>query len=162
MELLVAVRNATSGEVVRGEFDLDLVAGQDADVVHPHLSGDVSQQLVAVVELDTEHGVGQALKNRALHQNCVFFGSDDAYLPSCGIVRWPAPVLARANKGQRAQTTSLFPAPFGTNLSAAAICVGSGFEGRTDPGEDCVFVAEAINRHQETPLIEPVEEWAGL
>ena len=71
---LEAVRDATSGEVVRGEFYLHLVARQDADVVHPHLAGDVRQHLVAVVELDTEHGVGQRLQDRAFEHDGVFFG----------------------------------------------------------------------------------------
>src|SRR5262245_2062339 len=36
LALLVAVDDATSGEVVGGELDLDPVAGEDADAVHPH------------------------------------------------------------------------------------------------------------------------------
>src|ERR1044072_4766489 len=39
-ELLVAVDNSTHGEVVGGELDAHAVAGQDSDVVHPHLSTD--------------------------------------------------------------------------------------------------------------------------
>jgi hypothetical protein len=35
---LVAIRDTASGEVVRGEFHLHLVAWEDSDVVHPHLS----------------------------------------------------------------------------------------------------------------------------
>jgi len=35
---LVAIRDTTSGEVVWGEFHLHLVAREDSDVVHPHLS----------------------------------------------------------------------------------------------------------------------------
>ena len=55
--LLVAVRNATPGEVVRSELYLNLVAWQNADVVHAHLSGDMRQYFVAILELDTEHSV---------------------------------------------------------------------------------------------------------
>src|SRR3954452_13312678 len=54
---LVAVGDATSGEVVGSEFHLNLVAGQDADVVHPHFPGDVRQHFVAIFELDPEHRV---------------------------------------------------------------------------------------------------------
>jgi hypothetical protein len=36
--LLVAVRDTTSREIVSTELDDDLVAGEDADVVLPHLS----------------------------------------------------------------------------------------------------------------------------
>jgi hypothetical protein len=57
LSLLVSIGDPTSGEVVRGEFNLDLVTGQDSDVMHPHLSGDMGQNLVAVFELDTKHCV---------------------------------------------------------------------------------------------------------
>ena len=39
--LLVAVGDTTTLEVVRCQFDLDFVTGEDADVVHPHFAGDV-------------------------------------------------------------------------------------------------------------------------
>ena len=53
---------------------MHLVARQDADVVHAHLAGDVGQNLVAVVELDPEHGVREGLYNRSLENDCVFLG----------------------------------------------------------------------------------------
>ena len=71
--LLVAVRNATPGEVVRGELYLNLVAGQNTDVVHSHLSGDMRQYLVAILELNTKHGVRKRLDNGALKHDGVFF-----------------------------------------------------------------------------------------
>src|SRR5436305_13875627 len=46
--LLVAIGDAATGEVVRRQLHLDAVTGQDADVVHAHLSGDVREDLVAV------------------------------------------------------------------------------------------------------------------
>src|SRR4051794_26130099 len=55
--LLVPVGDPTPCEVVRRELHLHAIPGQDADVVHPHLPRDVSQHLVAVLELDSEHGV---------------------------------------------------------------------------------------------------------
>src|SRR5262245_54985737 len=51
--LLVAVGDATTAQVVRRELDLDPVARGDADVVHAHLPGDVSENLVPVLQLDT-------------------------------------------------------------------------------------------------------------
>ena len=63
--LLVAIRDATSGEVVGSQFHLHLVAGQDADVVHAHLSGDVREDLVTRIDLDAELGVGEGLYDRA-------------------------------------------------------------------------------------------------
>lgn len=54
---LIAIGNATSGEVIRGEFDLHFVAGENSDVIHPHLSGDMSQNFVAVLQLHPKHRV---------------------------------------------------------------------------------------------------------
>src|SRR4029079_15295716 len=69
---LVSIRDTASGEVVGGELYLHLVAGEDADVVHPHLAGDVSQHLVPVLQLDAEHRVRQRLDDRALEHDRVF------------------------------------------------------------------------------------------
>src|SRR3954468_14513280 len=70
--LLVAVGDATPVEVVRRELDLHAVAGKDADVVAPHLAGDVPEDLVVVVELHAEHRVREGLGDLALHLNLVF------------------------------------------------------------------------------------------
>lgn len=69
---LVSIGDPTSGEVVWGEFNLNLVARQDTDVVHPHLSGDVGQNLVAVFEFDAEHRVRERLGDRSFQDDCVF------------------------------------------------------------------------------------------
>src|SRR3954449_12810848 len=71
--LLVPIGDSTSAEVVRCELNLDAVSGQDADVVHAHLSGDVGQHLVAVLELDPEHGVGERLDDCPFEDDRVFF-----------------------------------------------------------------------------------------
>ena len=71
---LVAVGDAAPAEVVGGELDLHAVTGQDPDVVHPHLPGDVREHLVAVLELHSEHGVGQRLDDRPLDQDRVVLG----------------------------------------------------------------------------------------
>src|SRR5215475_7475367 len=66
--LLRPVRDATPGEVVRRQLQLHLVAGEDPDEVHPHLSRDVRQDLVPpVVQDHPEHGVGKRLDDRPFH-----------------------------------------------------------------------------------------------
>src|SRR5947209_10528648 len=72
--LLVPVGDATPAEVVGRELDLHPVAGEDPDVVHPHLPGDVCEHLVPVLELDPEHGVGQRFDDRPLDQDRVVLG----------------------------------------------------------------------------------------
>src|SRR3954453_22421546 len=69
---LVPVGDPTSAEVVGGELHLDAIARQDADVVHAHLPGDVSQHLVAVLELDAEHRIRQRFHDCALEHDRVF------------------------------------------------------------------------------------------
>ena len=49
ISLLVPVDDPPTTEVVGAQFDDDPVIGEDPDVVHPHLSADVSQDLVPVV-----------------------------------------------------------------------------------------------------------------
>ena len=70
---LVSIRDTASGEVVGGEFNLHLVARQNADVMHAHLPRDVSQHVVAVLELDTEHGIRKRLDDRAFEHDGVVF-----------------------------------------------------------------------------------------
>ena len=72
--LFHAVGDATLGQVVRRHLDLDLVAGQDADVVLAHAAGNVGRDHVAVLELDPEHGVREGLENRTFEFNAIVFG----------------------------------------------------------------------------------------
>src|SRR5207249_3005297 len=82
MGLLVAVRDAAAAEVVRRELDLHPVARRDADVVHPHLPGYVSKNLVPVLQLDTEHGVRQRLHDRPFDQDRVILRLGQRASPS--------------------------------------------------------------------------------
>ena len=55
-----------TGKVIRREFYLDLVAGEDADEVFAHFAGDVAEDLAggaALVKAELEHGVGQRGSN---------------------------------------------------------------------------------------------------
>src|SRR6478736_4503163 len=70
---LGAEHDPCPAQVVRCQLDGDLVAGQDADVVHPHLSGDMAENHMAVLQLHTKRGVGQILENLALHLNDIVF-----------------------------------------------------------------------------------------
>src|SRR5882757_10455342 len=70
--LLVAVDNAAAVEVVWAELNRDAVAGEDADEVFAHTSGDVSKGLMLVFKLDLEHGIWQGLDDHRHHFNCIF------------------------------------------------------------------------------------------
>src|SRR5205814_10715098 len=60
-------RDATSLEVIWRQLHEDLVARNDPDEVHPHLSRDVRQDRMAVLELHLEHRVGEGFGDRSLH-----------------------------------------------------------------------------------------------
>src|SRR5574340_245614 len=55
--LLEAIRDPAPAQVVGRQLDDDLVARQDADVVHTHLARDVSEHLVPVIEVYPKHRI---------------------------------------------------------------------------------------------------------
>src|ERR1700749_2322702 len=65
--------DASTTQIVRGQFHGHLVAGEEADVVHPHLSGDVTENHVPVLQLHTKRRIGKILENLTLHMNDVVF-----------------------------------------------------------------------------------------
>jgi hypothetical protein len=73
--LLVPINNAAPGQVVGRELHHDAVLGQDADVVLPHLSADVGENLVSVLQLNAEHRIGQGFDHATLDlDGTVFLG----------------------------------------------------------------------------------------
>src|SRR4051794_27648627 len=72
--LFVPVGDSSPVEVIRGELDLDPIPWKDADVVPTHLSGDVAEHVVSVVEFDPEHRVREGLGDLALHLYLLLFG----------------------------------------------------------------------------------------
>ena len=67
---LAAPGDASPGEIIGRNFDFDFIARIDADVVHPHLSGDVGDDDVTILKLDFEHCVRQSLDNDAFLFDC--------------------------------------------------------------------------------------------
>ena len=53
----MAVSDTTLREVIGRHLNLHLVAGQNLDVVHAHLAGDMGNNLMPVLQFDAEHGV---------------------------------------------------------------------------------------------------------
>jgi hypothetical protein len=75
----ISVSDATPGQVVRRELDLDPIAWKNADVVLAHLSGDRGEDIVAtLVKLNAEHGARQRFDDLSLDFDLVLFG----YLPA--------------------------------------------------------------------------------
>src|SRR6516164_710031 len=61
--------DASTTQIVRGQFNGHLVAGEDADVVHAHLAGNVTEHDVPVFQLHSKRSVRKILQNLALHLN---------------------------------------------------------------------------------------------
>jgi len=80
--LLVAIRDTTALQVVGRELNLDAISGEDTDVVHAHLAGNVGQHFVPVFELYSEHGVRKWLDHRPLEDDRVFFWLSQNYPPA--------------------------------------------------------------------------------
>jgi hypothetical protein len=71
--LFEPVNNSTPREIVRRQFDGNLVSGQNLDEMHSHFSGHVSQHLMTVFKLDLEGGVGQCVFDHAVDFNGLLF-----------------------------------------------------------------------------------------
>ena len=97
--LLVPVGDPTTSQVVRRQLNLDAIAGQNSDVMHPHFPRDMGQNFVAVFEFDAEHCVRQRLGDRSFQNDRVFFGlSQDT--DSC-VMDLKTPAQDRAKAGSR-------------------------------------------------------------
>ena len=71
--LLGSKYNPRPTQIVRRQFNSDLVPWQDADVVHAHLAGNMTQYDVSIFQLDSERGVRKVFYNLALHLNNIVF-----------------------------------------------------------------------------------------
>src|SRR3954469_21382804 len=78
--LSVSVGDAAAGQVVRRQLDLHLVAGEDADVVLAHLSGDGGEDGMTAVDLHPEHRARERLGDLAFDLDLLFFVRQFAFL----------------------------------------------------------------------------------
>jgi hypothetical protein len=70
----VAVRNATLGQVVGGEFQRHAVAIHDFDAVAPESAGHGREHLGTGLELDLKHSGFEFFDYFTGYFDCVFFG----------------------------------------------------------------------------------------
>lgn len=68
--------DSAAGQIVRRHLQRHLIPGQDADEVHPKLSGNMGQDLMLVGQFYLKHGVRKGFNNYALEFNDIFFGQD--------------------------------------------------------------------------------------
>jgi len=91
--LFEPVSYAAPFEVVGADLDLDAVARQNADPVHPHLPRIVGEHFVPVIGLDAERRVFKGLDDRPFQQ--------DGLLLSVGVRQCSSPPLPRLEHGTR-------------------------------------------------------------
>src|SRR5205823_9857954 len=94
----VAIGDSATGEVVRGELDLHLVARKDADVVLPHLPRDRREDAVPAVDLHPKHRAGQSLDDLAFDLDLLLFLS---HPPHRNRVRRTRSVNSKRTHGER-------------------------------------------------------------
>ena len=61
MRLFRSPCDSSLGKVVNGNFNRDLIAGEDLDIIHTQLTRNVGGNDVPVGKLDLEYGIGQCL-----------------------------------------------------------------------------------------------------
>lgn len=66
--LFISIDYSTLCGIIRCDLHLHLVAGEDPDVEHPHLSRDMADDMDLVLQLHPEHGIGQLFGDHAV--NC--------------------------------------------------------------------------------------------
>ena len=82
---LVPEHDATLGKVVRRNFDIYPVSGNDADIVFAHLAGEQPEDFVPIVEPDAELCVRQRLRYDALLFDCFLFRHVKGMFAECRI-----------------------------------------------------------------------------
>lgn len=80
----IAVNDAALTQIVRRNFYVNTIAWKNLDAVASETSGDVSQNCVAVVELDRERRAGKHLRDAAMNFERRLFGVDVARLGFAG------------------------------------------------------------------------------
>ena len=71
--LLGSEHNSGPAQIVRRQLHRYLVAGKNADIVHPHFTRDVAEYHVAVFQLYPKRRIWKILKNLTLHLDDVVF-----------------------------------------------------------------------------------------
>jgi hypothetical protein len=75
--LFASPGDPSARQIVGRHLYRDFVAGENADKVHPELSGNVREDDVSVSDIHLEHRVGQGLNHRALEFDYIVFCQSD-------------------------------------------------------------------------------------
>src|SRR6478736_6601820 len=94
----IPITDATPRQVVGAHLDAHPIAQQDADAELAHLAPGIGQQLVPIVELDLELGVGHGVDHRPIHFDRVVLRQRPNSSPRCALAGslWGRQLLAIA------------------------------------------------------------------
>lgn len=70
--LFEPIRDTSAGEIIRRQFDRHLIARQNSDEMHAHFSGNMRENLVTIIQLHSEHCIGERFSNRPLNLDDIF------------------------------------------------------------------------------------------
>jgi hypothetical protein len=107
----MAEGDSPTGQVIRGHLHLDAIPQQDTDIVLAHLASQVGQDLVPVIEPDSELSSGQSFDDQSLNLN-LFLRHIQPPVPFAGLLK----ILIR---------TSFDPADRFLLLHAALLTLGN-------------------------------------
>jgi len=66
--------DAAARQIIRGQLHPYFISRKDPDKIHADLSGNMGQDLMPILQFDTEHCIGQRFRNDSLDFNRFFFG----------------------------------------------------------------------------------------
>ena len=75
-------------QIVRGQFHLYFVTGNDPNKVLSHFSGDVSEHVAAIRQVDPEHGAGEDGGNGTFGFYGIFLGHEPYFVRSGTDRQW--------------------------------------------------------------------------
>ena len=75
-KLFGTIGNTPPGKIIGGKFYRHPVTGKNSNVKLSHLARYMSENNMAVVQLDTKHGVRQGLDHLAFNFDCFFLGQN--------------------------------------------------------------------------------------
>ena len=75
--LFASPRDAAASQVVGRHLDRNLITGQNADKIHPELTGNVSENDMSVSDIYLEHRVGERLHNCTFEFDYIVFSQSD-------------------------------------------------------------------------------------
>ena len=74
IKLFFAVGDASLGQIVWGNLDRDLVTRQNTNEMQAHLAGNRGDDLMPILQLDAEGGVGKQFLDGSFDFDAISFG----------------------------------------------------------------------------------------